>query len=222
MAESKTYKASTSDYLQALLCYPSYLNLLEDLDKKYQPLKSWLLKKSKDDTISYSIKKIAAEIGLKPATVTKQIKKLYELIYDFNEERPELFMKPSQILCDLHFSSTFKTLNDKGKPITGLYFASFYLGLDCLPRKGEELRFDFLIPMVMKLSFHVREINHIIIDGKHTVDVWLATGDYDSHLNSIVMRAEKWGLMTWDEVYGFKYYNQSLPKEVLEIAKKMQ
>jgi hypothetical protein len=164
------YKASSKEYLLALIGYSSFLGLLDTSGKPYLKLSTWLLEHEKElndeDSRTPTVKDISAAIGVEASKIAKHLKDIYGEIHELNEKEPNKFFHKGQKVCDLHFRYFG-------------YSVSFTLGLNELPRVGENFNFDFIYPRTGCRTFYVKRISHFIDNDKQTILISL-TGEEEN------------------------------------------
>jgi len=162
------HKATSKEYLVALIYYPCFRKLLQTENSIYQELNRWLSENENsllaEETALPSLKDIAKDLQIKTSRLTKNIKSIYEDIIDLNEKQPFLFKKKHQKLCFL----SFNYLNQ---------YAHFNLGLDVIPKVGDGFHFGFIKPINGGDSFHVKDVVHSYENGVHEVCIYL-TSEY--------------------------------------------
>lgn len=163
--EIPSSKGPTKDYLQALLNYPNYVKLLDPKNKNYEVFYHWVLSEAlakEESKRTYSIKEVATQLNIKASKVTTMIHDVYEDIFLLNEKCPDAFKNEHEILCLLH-------VNYFGR------VALFYLGLNFIPRIGENFEFTFLKPKLNNYFLYVNDVSYeitgkgqlVTIDLKH-------------------------------------------------------
>ena len=163
-----THKATSKEYLVALIYYPCFRKLLQSEISDYKELQNWLSEKESslrdEEKPLPSLKEIAQELKIDTTTLTKNLKSIYHDIIDLNEKQPNLFRKEGQKLCFLSFNYLDQ-------------YAHFNLGLDVLPKVGEGFHFGFVKPINGGDSFHVEDVVHSYENGIHEVRIYL-TSEY--------------------------------------------
>ena len=157
---------SAKDYLLALSQFPIYTRLLDPSNKSYEKIYIWLLDNEKrllDEDASFpAVRDIAKECGIEPSKVTKHLKAIYNEIHQLNNDFPDKFVGENQKLCLM----TFKYMDN---------YNSFNLGLNIIPKVGENFIFPFIKPQSGGDYFVIQRIYHSIENGKQSINIYLGT-----------------------------------------------
>jgi len=148
---TEEYKAKTHEYLVALFYFPSALKYIEPSEPIKKALVNWFLDKEKyvaDESYPLpSIKALGEELGLSNSVISRQLRELYDDVYNLNMEKPYLFKKSNEILCHISFEHMGN-------------IASFSLGLNIIPRVDESFSFFFINPKIGCTVFWVKKVYH--------------------------------------------------------------
>ena len=105
--------------------------------------------------IKITMKWLGERLKVNTSKLSKWITLMYNDIVALNESDPELFMRPGQFLC--HFYLTCSRTK----------YIQFYLGLDYVPRKGDNLTFYFAKALLDEGYFTITDvsIDHEYVHG---------------------------------------------------------
>jgi len=174
------YKAKTHEYLIALFYYPTAVELVKPKDKIQESLVKWFLnKKEHVPNDSYDLPTIGGlgkELGVTTSVINRHLRQLYDDIYELNQNQPDLFKKPNELLC--HFG--FKYQGN---------CASFSAGLSYLPHVGDSFSFFFIKPIIGASQFWVKRIYHSFNDDGQRVTIMLSMDFPNSYLDLIREKA---------------------------------
>lgn len=101
-------------------------------------------------------------------------------------------MQEGQILCTLYFKYS-------------TYTGYFSLGLDRIPRIGETIDFNFIIPKIMGGRFHVESVNYFIGDKEQTISIDLNSNEENLYLRLLTEKAHLRGHLSIMELFQLKY-----------------
>ncbi|HSZ85755.1 MAG TPA: hypothetical protein VK787_06975 [Puia sp.] len=174
---SSPLEASTKQIFHCLAEMPGWCEiLLKNRPGAYSEFLQWLLQKDFFEIEKrIVIRNIAKEFGADPAKITKWIVLIYEDILDLNEEMPALF-KAGAISHELWFNNREQ-------------FAVVNMGLMVTPRLHERFDFWFIKAKVGRNYFYVKEIEHDVRRGEHTIRVHLVGGFANRYREQLVDRA---------------------------------
>lgn len=174
------YKAKTHEYLIALFYFPSAVKLIKPKDRLQESLVNWFLDKEKyvpDESYDLpTIKALADELKMSSGAIRLQLERLYEDICDLNYERPFLFKKEKEILCNIIFRYQGNT-------------AAFRVGLTHIPHTGDSFNFFFINPRLGSSSFWVKRIYHEYDDGGQKVTLMVSMDYPNAYLDLVREKA---------------------------------
>ncbi|AJR04811.1 hypothetical protein [Siansivirga zeaxanthinifaciens] len=153
----------------------SILSILPQVSKefgnkeKYKSLISFLSAKDyyNDYDIPYpTMKEIEAVTGLKSYQLRKQLTEIYDKIFAFDEDFEFEFNKTT-MLIHVEYHKNFGAFNCKP--------------LKYLPRIGENISLRFLKAKIGIDFFYVQDIRHSFEENRHTIDLFLKGGLFNSY-----------------------------------------
>ncbi|WP_204345541.1 hypothetical protein [Psychroserpens algicola] len=177
---------------------------LKDLfskNDKYKQLIEFMLSKDFIDSDEYlpSLKQIGIELNIKPYTLSKLIKDLYNEVFDLEKENYLEFNKP-EIYFDLNYFE-----NDRG------YFLCKNLAY--IPRVGENIDIPFLKAQVGTDYFYVDSIRHSLDTNVQRIFISLKSGLYNKYFHYEKYKAYEQGRIDSSDLFY---------KHDLSIKKKMK
>ena len=149
-----TFRATPLDYLHCIFNEYEWLLLLKGRNNPYEsildPLHEIARKERYEDEeladTKVTMKWLCEYLKINTSKLSKWLTLMYNDIIALNESNPELFIRPGQFLC--HFYLTCSRNN----------YMQFYLGLDYVPRKGDNLTFYFAKAILDNGHFTVTDV----------------------------------------------------------------
>ena len=162
-----TFRATPLDYLHCIFNEYEWLMLLKGRNKPYEeildPLYDIARKERYEDEeladIKITMKWLCEYLKVNTSKLSKWITLMYNDIVALNESDPELFMRPGQFLC--HFYLTCSRTK----------YIQFYLGLDYVPRKGDNLTFYFAKALLDERHFTITDVTIDHEYGRGTIRI---------------------------------------------------
>lgn len=190
--EPPTYKARTSEIINALCSERQWLPLLDQQKKAYQPLLDFFIGGGLEfDTT----KQLASHLGLSPSKVTKWINMIYEDIWNLNEQQPTSFYQPDCKPVEVHFQGSFY---GPGRLFT--------LYLPILPNYGDSFNWLFILPKLGSSYFYVESIHHYYEQGELKTSLHLQEGMFNRYRHHLLDKADFHELLSFDERYYLSKY----------------
>jgi len=193
------HEPKSKEYLIALTNSINYCELVNTEDKSYKKLLKWIIDygkhPEKDSDISLPDLKVISKVAEVPySSIAKQLKDIYNDIYDLSDTNPDRFAKENQKVYALAFN------------YLGCY-GFFNMGLAETPREGERFNFSFIKPKVGSDHFWVKTVEHDIHNGKHMVTIWVNHEHPNAYLNLLKEKAYLNNQIDWHEYYGHLNYD---------------
>ena len=156
---------------------------------KYEKLIAFLNAKdyANNDELRYpTLKQISEETGIKALQLRKQLKEIYDSLFEYDNEFTFDFSKVEIRITAEYLKS----------------YASFTCGkLHYLPRVGENIVLPFLNAKVGTSHFYVDDINHGFEADKQIIELYLKGGIYNSYWRYRMHKALELGEISLTEHY---------------------
>ncbi|WP_417873984.1 hypothetical protein [Xanthomarina gelatinilytica] len=138
-------------------------------NEKYAQLLTFLNAKDyfNDDDLAYpTLKQIEEETGIKTYHLRKQLKEIYDKLFDYDYDFNFDFSQ-TKLIINVEYFKRYASFNCKP--------------LKYLPKIGENITLHFLRAKVGTDYFYVQDIRHSFIENKQIIDLYLKSGYYNSY-----------------------------------------
>ncbi len=164
-----------------------YTKLIDYLTREWAPKNVLFPNVVKLQTLVY----YAGELKEKPSTINKWFRQIYNYIFDLNENHPELFAKPDEILCSFIYDSP-----DDG---SGFWFN---LGVKSIPRIGDYVSIRFVKAVTDSHDFIVKDVTHRFQNGRMEIEIDLMNkiNNTNPYRNLLIQKALYLGLISIDDL----------------------
>ena len=189
------FKPSTLQILSSLKSEHQWLDLVTGEFSNYHNLIDEVHRLAcKDRYEKTSIKEISERTGHKPSVVTRFLHKVYERIWEINEEQPQLFSGPG-IQYELQFIDSYQT-----------QYSYFTMWLEVPLNYGDRFEWHFIRSRQDGYSYYVDNIKHALNQGKLTTTVTLRAGTFNSYRKMLYDKACFFELLSIEEKFHLSEY----------------
>ena len=188
LEEPAPRNADTKTIIYCLLSERDWLRLLPLDGKPYGSMVDYLLAKPIDDYQIHStkLKDIAAELEIKPTSVTAWCQKIYEDIFELNWHQPELF-KRHGVKYNMSFYDVWGGLQ------------TFTMWIPKTLSLHDIITWKFIDGSLHSTSFWISKIEHVLNQENESTELTLKSGVYNLHRRSLIDKAKFLNLISFQE-----------------------
>ncbi len=175
-----------------------WMELVRDEGKEYTKLIDYLVQEWTPKDVLFPnevpFQTMAYYAGLlkeKPATINKWFRQIYNDIFDLNENHPELFANPDEVMCSFIYNSN--------EDDSGFWFN---LGVKSVPRVGDYFSLRFVKAVTDTYDFVVKGVTHRFQNGVMQIEIDLLNKIHNtnSYRRLLIEKALYLGLVSTDDL----------------------